>query len=74
MQRRFPVSYHKDFESALAAKKKIKEENPDKLYCIRRYSTRFGLMERLKVNEARVIHEVRSGIKYKKRNRYSSVL
>lgn len=71
MRKRFPVSFHKVFDDALAAKTAAKVESPDKEYQIRKNKLGFRLVERLHTNEAAVIH----GMRMKKRKRgYNPVL
>lgn len=59
MRKRFPVSFHKEFEDALAAKLAANVESPDKEYQIRKNSSGFRLVERLTTSEAAVIANAR---------------
>lgn len=63
IQSRFWISNHPTPEKAWEAKKKLLEENPDKIYQVRMGKNEsrivFRLVERLKSNQAEVINESR---------------
>lgn len=65
MRKRFPLSSHKEFDDALAAKLAANAESPDKEYQIRKNKDGFRLVERLTTSEARVIANARKPKKRK---------
>lgn len=52
MQRRFHISYHEKFEDALAAKKKLSDEQTNKFFQIRKRKNNFDLVGRVTTTEA----------------------
>ena len=71
MQSRFWISTHGKYEEAAEAKRKALEDNPEGVYQIRKGSEKgtqvFRLVQRLKVNEAKVVTEVKRGKRSKRR-------
>lgn len=68
MQQRFHISYHPDFETALVAKKKIADEQPNNFFQIRRRKDNFELVGRTSVQNAKVYLESQQGA-YSKRKK-----
>lgn len=77
MQSRFWISTHDTYEGAQRAKSKAAQDNPGETYQIRRGADKgkevFRLVQRFKVNEARVVNETKKKKKGKKREDFSWV-
>ncbi len=62
MQRRFHISYHTDFDSALAAKNDLQKQRPNEYFQIRKRKSNYDLVGRVTVSEAvknnEVIHQI----------------